>query len=103
MLQESRETIERLASRILTVAIPDLLSEAERLHEELQSKRHVLNYLRRFAPQRMSQICQRFMDLNHFSEYANETNSHAAVAPWLSARNALTTNAEALLPTSAAK
>lgn len=101
LLQESREAIEWITGRILTAALPDLLSEAETLRDQLAAKRQVLRYLSRFAPQRTAQNCQRFLDQNQFFESTNETNSHAAVAPWLSARNALQTDADTPLPTSA--
>lgn len=100
-LQAARESIKRLASRILTVALPDLLKEAETLRDELAGKRHVLRYLSRFAPQQMAQSCRTFLDRNQFPfESTNEINSHAAVAPWLATREALKRDADAPLPTS---
>lgn len=100
VLQEAREAIERLVGRILTTALPDLLKEAEALWDQLAAKRHVLRYVSQFAPQHMAQHCCDVLNRNTFFESMSKTNSHPAVAPWLSARDALQTDADAALPTS---
>jgi hypothetical protein len=98
-LSEIQETVQRLSGRILASGLPALLEAAAAARSDMLAQEAVLHWLAQFAPHEVRRDTEAFLS-KPWLWNRGPAEQHPAVAPWLSTRNALMTDADAALPTS---
>jgi hypothetical protein len=97
VLEEAGEAVVRMAGRILTVGLPDLLAAAAASRTEMIGREKVLRYLAQFAPPELRRDVETFLATPWLWDHT-PAERHPAVTLWLSTRTALMTDADAPLP-----